>query len=184
MKRVCAWCGVKLPDILAAGRDSHEISHGLCVACYKHMLVQIGLPLNEYLNVLGLPVVAFDRNVRLITANDYACELLGKEVREVKGLLGGNVFECQHAEDPAGCGQTIHCNGCAIRRSVTSTFETGESHVRIPACLNRATDPEPRTTHLLVSTERAGAMVLLRLDAVDGCDLDVRACGMRINAAS
>lgn len=172
MKRVCSWCGAQLPDIPAEARRSQEISHGLCLACYKHMLVQIGMPLNEYLNALGVPVVVFDQDVCLITANDFACDLLGKEVREVRGLLGGNVFECEYALSPEGCGNTIHCNGCAIRRAVTDTHETGAAHVRIPACLNRASDSKPRTAHVLISTERAGSMVLLRLDSVNGQTLE------------
>jgi hypothetical protein len=75
-------------------------------------------------------------------------------------------MECANARLPGGCGKTIHCVGCAIRRAVTHTFLTGKSHLREPAWLDREKDGKVTRLALLVSTEKRESCVLLRIDSI------------------
>jgi len=67
--------------------------------------------------------------------NSMALELLGKTESETHGQLGGKVFNCNHAQEPGGCGGAIHCSGCTVRRCVMHTFQIGECQVLVPASL-------------------------------------------------
>ena len=84
----------------------------------------------------------------------------------LRGLRAGDVFECANARLPGGCGRTIHCSGCTLRRTVTDTFTTGRSHVRVPAYLRRRRDEDAGAVSLLITTEKVGGVVLLRVDHV------------------
>jgi hypothetical protein len=93
--------------------------------------------------------------------------MLGKGSPEIEGHKGGDVFECAYARLPEGCGNTIHCSGCTIRRTVMETHKTGKSSLRVPATLNRNDPEDPDKITLLISTEKIADVVLLRIDAVD-----------------
>jgi hypothetical protein len=85
------------------------------------------------------------------------------------GRLGGDVFECEYARHPDGCGRTIHCSGCAIRRSVTTTFQTGQALHHVPAQLKQYPQ-ENRQVEMLISTEKVGDTVWLRIEALSPAD--------------
>ena len=170
MENVCAWCEAKLdsPSNFQSNSSSASgaVSDGFCHACARELAAQIGTTLPEFLDDLDLPTIVFDSQTRLVKANHVACKLLGKKEVEVQGALGGDVFECAYARLPEGCGRTIHCSGCAIRRSVEDTFRTGNAHRRIPATLNHACDDEStEQVRFLISTELVGGVVLLKIDS-------------------
>jgi len=126
------------------------------------------VPLLEYLDGLGAPVAVVDRAGVLKAANSQLCALVSQDLSLLRGKRGGDVFECSYAQLPEGCGQTIHCSACTIRRAVTETLETGRSQECIPASLRQGDPGEPRQAELLISTERAGSHVLLRIDMLNG----------------
>jgi hypothetical protein len=128
----------------------------------------MGMPLREYLDGLGMPVAVVDETGRIKTASDQTCRLLQKKRADIEGYLGGDVFECEYAKLPGGCGETIHCSGCTIRRTVTKTLQTGESQHQVPAYLNQATPDGTQQVHLLISTEKVENVVLLQIDQVGG----------------
>lgn len=66
-----------------------------------------------------------------------------------------------HSKLPEGCGQTIHCKSCTIRNSVMDTLNTGISHTNVPAYLDKSLS---KKTKYLITTEKAGDAVLLRID--------------------
>jgi len=105
-------------------------------------------------------------NVEVSFLNRKAQELVGKDVEHAQGKLGGDVFECVNARLPGGCGGTIHCSGCAIRNSVSATYETGESRIRVPAPLRKGDPDHPTTVDLIITTMKRNDAVLLRLDEV------------------
>ena len=148
-------------------RPDTEISHGICEGCLSNFEFQQGVPLQRYLDSIPLPVVVVDRDVVVKAANHSASEALHKEQPEMVQHLAGNVFECAHARLPEGCGGTIHCSGCVIRRSVTRTYETGEPQAGVPAMLRRGGSGHPPDIALTITTVRSGDMVLLRVDAVE-----------------
>jgi len=142
MIKLCGWCGESLDG---TGDDP--------------------VPLTTFLDALEAPVLLVTEDVEVRKTNTRARELVGKTEDALRGLLGGEVFDCVYAALPEGCGRTVHCSGCTIRRSVGHTFSTGEALERIPATLRRrASDEEPRDTEIYVTTRKVEGRVLLRID--------------------
>lgn len=140
------------------------VTHGICESCHDNLTFQHGVPLGEYLDSLPHPVVAVDGDGVVLLANARACEALGKNPKDMIGQRGGNVFECAYARLPEGCGRTIHCSGCAIRRAVTKTFETGEPRYRVPATLMKDDPDHPSAVSMTITTVKAGDTVFLRVE--------------------
>ena len=164
MKRVCAWCKKELGRVDSQASFDNVITHGICEICRDNLLFQMGVELGEFLDSLKLPVVVVDRGGTIVTGNDQARALLRKGLPEIEGYKGGEVFECAYARLPDGCGNTMHCSGCTIRRTVMETHGTGRSLLRVPATLNRNTPEDPEKIKLLISTERFADLILLRID--------------------
>ena len=117
-----------------------------------------------FLDSLNAPVVIVTETGDIKTANKQAQELLQKKLSDIEGFMGGKVFECAYSKLPEGCGNTIHCSGCTIRNTVMDTFQSGISHKKKPAYLNVGDPEKPQKIDLLISTEKAGAVVFLRID--------------------
>jgi hypothetical protein len=167
MKRVCAWCTKEMGTVESSNRPDSEISHGICANCVDNFKSQQGVPFQRYLDSIPVPVLAVDRHVVVKAVNRKACDVLGKDPREIVQHLGGNVFECAHARLPEGCGGTIHCSGCVIRRSVTRTFETGEPQISVRATLRQGDPDHPSGVVLFITTVRSGDVVMLRVDRIE-----------------
>ena len=166
MEQVCAWCGktIKQPDGEESEITDGLISHGVCTSCAVHLRAQMGVPLMEYLDSFSIPVVVIDHDVVVCGANQPAQRLLQKDnMPPVTGRLCGDVFECVNAIQPGGCGGTIHCSACVIRNAVNDTFATGREHLDVPAPLKCAHDSAPPPPDMLISTWKAGDVVLLRV---------------------
>jgi PAS domain-containing protein len=168
MRWICSWCGRSLIARTEGQQQDGPISHGLCDDCRRTVHFQGGVKLHEFLESLDAPVVAVDSDVMVKVANRRACEALGKKPQEIADRRGGDVFECAYARLPGGCGRTLHCSGCAIRRSVTETFATGRPKISVPAPLrHESRDGEEERINMYVSTEKVGDLVLLRIDRME-----------------
>jgi hypothetical protein len=167
MKVVCSACGKYIKDKPADPTMDHEISHSLCENCACHFRAQAGIPIEEYLETIEAPVVTIAPNVTISTLNTKAMELLGKSIKDIQGKLGGDVFECEYARLPGGCGETIHCSGCTIRNTVIKTLRTGIPMRRIPAILNRFSESGTEQIDLLITTEKIGGIVFLKIDKIN-----------------
>ena len=164
MIQVCAWCRRELGRVSSCRYGDDELSHGICPDCVSNFTYQKGVPLHEYLESLLQPVLVVDDDVQVLAANASACRVLGREVPDLLMQRGGPVFECAHARLPEGCGRTVHCSGCAIRRAVTTTFETGRPNERVPATLSRKDPDRPSSIARFITTVKAGHRVLLRIE--------------------
>ena len=80
------------------------------------------------------------------------------------GFLGGEVFECDYSYLPGVCGKTQHCGACAIRRAVTTTYETGEALAGHGVTLHQRTPGGVHDVRLTISTQKIGEVVFLRID--------------------
>lgn len=165
MKKVCAWCQKSL-DNNSNGSDQTIITHGICPDCRSNVVAQMGQDIESFLNTLDIPVLLVDSNVRVQTANKQARANLGQELPEVQSKLGGEIIECKNAQLPGGCGNTIHCSGCTLRRLIEKTAETGKSYEKVPATLERQSRASLEDIKYLFSTEKVGEQVLLRIDDV------------------
>jgi len=162
MKRVCAWCKRELKE--KAG-PADGVTHGICRDCRLAIQKKPEISLNELLETIAAPVVLVDAAGIVQYANAVARGMLGKELPKIQGLPGGNVFECDYAYLPEGCGKTEHCSGCTVRRAVMSTHETKQGCFKHKVFLNqRQPQGGVQKIALLVSTEKVRDMVLLRID--------------------
>ena len=166
MRQVCAWCGKEMGTYPADDELRKTITHGICDRCAYHIIAQAGMPLQEYLDGLDTPVLVVNGDGIVEMANAHARAILQKDLSQIVGQKGGDVFECTYARLPQGCGNTIHCTGCTIRRTVMHTHETGQSHTRVLAVLNWENADEKQQIPFLISTEKVRDAVLLRIDRV------------------
>ena len=139
----------------------------MCQDCAGHFRAELDHPsLREFLDRLGVPVLLVDDDVRILVASEMARTLLGKVKEEIEGNCSGDIIECANARLPGGCGGTMHCKACVIRISVQETYVTGKSLERIPAHADIVGTDGPIRARFLISTERVGQFVLLRIDEV------------------
>lgn len=169
IRRVCAWCSKDMGSAGGLGPYRHPVTHGMCGAC-SHILSNFrDLPLDNLINQLGGPIMVVDENSSLVvTANEEAAAVFGKTVEEMAGQRGGNVMECVHAREPEGCGRTVHCTGCTIRRLVLRTAASGDGEDQASAFQYRVTPGGIRKQHYLISTEKLEDLILLRIEPRPG----------------
>jgi PAS domain-containing protein len=136
----------------------------LCISCRENFAFQLGVPLQAFIDSLPVPIFVVDDDVKVKAVNREGRALIGKGAQEILERLGGVVFDCAYAQLPEGCGKTVHCSGCAIRRSVRHTWLTGEPLVDVPATLNCSRAEEEKVA-LHISTDRMGDIVVLRVES-------------------
>lgn len=122
----------------------------------------------QLINRLPEPVFVVSAEGRVLAANAPVSGLLKKTPSALEGALGGDAFDCTHARQPGGCGAQVHCRSCVIRRTVGETFETGVAQRRIPACVDTVTADGNRSIEYLISTEKVGGVVLLKIEQSAG----------------
>jgi PAS domain-containing protein len=122
--------------------------------------------LREFLDNIAVPIVLVAADGVIRTANRHALAIFRKDQAEIEGGLGGEVFECIYARLPEGCGHTVHCSGCAIRRTVMLTHLTGQAAERVPATLKMQSEAEPQEIRFLISTEKFCDHVMLTIDTL------------------
>ena len=166
MRRVCAWCKKELGTVPSKIYSQEAITHGICQECVYDLVSQRGIPLQRFLDGLDAPVLVVESDGTIMTANNKASTLVKKDLSEIEGYKGGDVFSCRYARLPEGCGNTTHCSGCTIRRTVMETFQSGKSVLRMPATLKPQEYEESQEIHFYISTEKVSDIVLLRVDAV------------------
>lgn len=120
---------------------------------------------SELLESVDAPVLLMQGNPRqVVTANRKALELFEKELHEVEGHRGGQVFDCIHAFTEDGCGKDRNCEGCKIRDAIIDTFTTGKSHSGVSTSLQIKKAAGIMIFELHVSTEKVGDLALVRIE--------------------
>ena len=166
MRRTCAWCKKNLED--SNSGDEAEVTHGICEHCRVSLLSSYApRDIHKFLSFFSLPVMMLDSDCRVVSANQAALELTDKKPAEINNVLAGNVMSCKHAHLEGGCGQTVHCAACTISDCVIKTYLTEESLHKIPAKLSADKNLQETNIAFLISTEKLGDIVLLRIDKVN-----------------
>lgn len=166
MIRVCAWCSRSLenPDeIINAETVREDVTHGICLSCSLEFMDDETQDLEAYLDSLPVPLMTVGPDSRIDYINSRACHEFNLEPQRSRGQLGGDVLRCAFARLPGGCGHTIHCLACTVRKTVEDTFRTGTPHLNVPASLEHSRQGGPRQVDYYISTYRAGNHVVLRI---------------------
>lgn len=122
----------------------------------------------EGLEAVDAPLLLMQGKPRqVVTANRKALELFGKELHEVEGHRGGQVFDCIYAFTEAGCGKDSNCEGCKIRDGIIDTFTTGTPHNGVSTALQIKKSAGTMIYELQVSTEKVGDLALVRIERFD-----------------
>ena len=135
MRLICSYCR----RVIRA--DPHarvtDVSHGMCEPCGRYFgRLWAGMGFDEYLDELGSPIALLDKDGRVITMNGKLAELIGVDRKACVGLTGGEAFACVHSRLPEGCGHSVHCRDCTVRRAVDAVARTGKAQERVPAYLD------------------------------------------------
>lgn len=135
MRLICSYCRRTIRADPAARVT--DVSHGMCESCSNHFgRLWAGMPLDEYLDGLGRPVLLTDKDGRVLAMNQQLADLIGADPKASFGLTGGEAFACVHSRLPEGCGRTVHCRECAVRRTVETVGKTGKAKERVSAYLD------------------------------------------------
>jgi len=162
METYCKWCTANLGDV---SDGDHSITYGLCSDCSKR-ITSTGVLLKEYIDLFNAPILVLNGEGLMCSANDMALKTLGTDLPTITGQPPGMAWECVHAREPEGCGNTVHCQSCAIRIALNDTMETGKSHLKVPAYPDVMLKEKVKKVEFLISTEKVADVVLLRIDGL------------------
>jgi hypothetical protein len=165
MKLICAWCGSAIERSGYNEIGDSDASHGMCPACWQALASQEnGVSLQRHIDSIPIPILLVDSNNATLRMNEKASETLGSNAEATKGIQFGLVFDCLHSHFPEGCGRSIHCSGCVIRRTVAETFSTGQPQIAVPATLRVDSADQPSDVVFTITTVKSGKFVLMRIE--------------------
>ncbi|HTT23830.1 MAG TPA: PAS domain-containing protein [Candidatus Sulfotelmatobacter sp.] len=163
MTLVCGWCGgtIDRPDY-SRTPDPGTI-YGLCPTCSEVLTSQdIGVSLQSHLDSIPIPILLIDSHNTVVAMNAKAGDTLGWA--SVLDQAFGRVFDCIYSRRPEGCTRSIHCSGCAIRKAIAITFDTGEPQIHVPATLSVENPDRLSEAVFAITTVRRDGVVLLRVE--------------------
>jgi PAS domain-containing protein len=132
-----------------------------------NLMGDVGIPIQSIIDRFPFPILVVDEDVTVSVLNKRGQEILGIPPNRVDRQRGGELFGCVNSHLPGGCGRTVHCSGCALRRAVTATYHTREPQVRVPATLKTGDPDSPAEVALTFSTSMRGSAVLVKIDRLD-----------------
>lgn len=158
---ICAYCRKTISD--ARGGGACDVSHGMCQSCADHYeRLWNGMPLSEYLDTIPEPVIVLNGDGCVMGANQRLAAMLGRDRVEMRGLMGGEALACVHSLLPEGCGKTVHCRECTIRRAVQKVAKSGHPMNRVPAYLQT----KEGRVNLRISVKAKDGLVRVIVDEV------------------
>jgi hypothetical protein len=167
MARTCAWCKKELAAAVGAV-GSRVVSKGICGDCLHQIEVDSPKSSREIVDLFGVPVLLVDNGSRILAANKHAQKILNKPFPSLENHLPGEAVECVNSRQPGGCGKTVHCHACALRKTLEKTIASGEGMEKVPAYLDVFQKDGSVIRRLLyISTEKLADFVLLRIDGVE-----------------
>jgi len=139
--------------------DSLRFLTRTCEPCFNLLMSSRDDSLASYLESLGVPaaLVAEDHTVLFANSRFQALKTDG----HVLGMRIGQVLGCMYSPLLGGCGETVACLLCSLRRSVEQTMRTGEGLRGVPVSYPHRDDMR-RT--FSVTTQRTGDTVLVLLE--------------------
>jgi len=165
MKLICAWCGNTIDRSDYSQMLDPNTSHGMCAACSEALALQEqGVSFERHIDSIPIPILLLNSDNTVVMMNTTASEMLGQKLDGSAEPFLGRVFDCVYSHLPEGCGRTIHCSGCAMRRSIAATFKTGQAQVLVPATLSIESPDQVSAATLTITTVKRDGVVLLRIE--------------------
>lgn len=161
----CNWCQQEL-NVTHEKSADFIITGGVCTDCAEKVFKSNNINIiREYIQTIDAPVLLLQPEPRQVySANNMACELFDKELFQMEGHRGGQVFNCIHAYTEAGCGKDTNCENCEIKGAIIETFTSGNSYAGIKKRLDVHKDNKTIPYTLQISTEKIGDFALVRID--------------------
>ncbi len=158
---VCMWCKTKYEYRY----DDMRISYGLCEDCVCSNDFHMGMQLTEYLESLTQPVIAVNQDAVLLYANKKALQFIDKVNSDIAGQLCGHAFDCINTHNTNSCGKTSHCQDCKFIKMVKDTYTQNKMLIDTVVTMSKRHADIYDKYNMMLSTEKAGDVVLLRIDA-------------------
>ncbi len=120
---------------------------------------------HAFLDALDSPSLLIQANQKkVLTANQQACKLFGKDLSQIEGRRGGQVIDCLHAHKDDGVCKDTNCQNCKLRDTIEKTFATAQSHDGVQTLLDVKKKNKIQPYFMQVSTEKIGDLVLVIVD--------------------
>lgn len=161
MAQLCRTCKAGLSPAQTNWKQ-HNITQGICRPCLLKLDASRDIGI---LDSIDAPVLLMQETPRqVLTANKKALELFDKNLGEIEGHRGGQVFDCIHSFTEAGCGKDTNCEGCKIKNAIVGTFTTGSPFDAVSTHLEIKKADDTIIYAIQVSTEKVGNLALVRID--------------------
>lgn len=162
MSLECIYCSSAIQDL---GQVNNFITRGICPECIENIFTRHDDSIVSFLDNIEAPVLLMQPDPRQVrTANKQACELFEKDLSQIEGRRGGQVFDCIHAFTELGCGKDVNCDDCRIKNSVVETFTNSKSFEGVSIILDIKKNNSIKPYNLQVSTEKVRDLALMRID--------------------
>ncbi len=165
MRQTCRWCETEF-SVTSEQSSGFIVTGGLCISCTKKFsLLNDASTVREFIDAINTPILVMQAEPRQVyTANKKALELFGKELSEMEGYRGGQVFDCLQSFTELGCGKDINCEECKIKAAIVGAFNNGDSFKSVSSPLEVKKKDKTSTYLLQISTEKTGDLALVRID--------------------
>lgn len=132
MRTVCSQCRrVVEDDRGGGGAAAREV---LCAECEAYAArLRARLPGPDQLEGFPSPVLLATADGRVVAANRAFAALTGRVPADIRGWRTGDAMACERTRLAGGCGGTMHCRECTIRRMVAEVGRTRIPRWRVPA---------------------------------------------------
>ena len=124
------------------------------------------LNIQNFLDSFKAPVMLVDSDNKVLLTNKSADEVLPVAKKIGRQYTCGKMLNCSFAEKPEGCGKTVHCKSCVIRKAIIHTYETGKGYSGIASPDNFGNLEEIKPS-MKITSEKFGNRILLRIDPIE-----------------
>lgn len=119
----------------------------------------------DLIEKIDAAVLLFQGNPRqVVAANTKALQLFEKELHQVQGHRGGEVFDCIHSFTDAGCGKDANCEHCPVKSAIVDTLTNATPHHAVSATLRVIKPGGVASRSIQISTEKMGELALVTIE--------------------
>lgn len=161
----CRWCNSWF-NCTQEEAVNFIVSNGSCPVCSEAIFRSNNIAkIRESIELIDEPILVLQPEPRLVyTANNKAGYLFNKEISQMEGIRGGQVFDCIQSFTEAGCGMDINCEKCTIKQTIVDTLSAGNSFKALKSPLDVKQGDNTISYILQISTEKIGDLALVRID--------------------